>query len=189
MSRNKFMFLWIYHSISDSMALLNAVLSLLLLFSCKVVFNSLQPHGLQHTSLLCPPLSPRVSSDSCLLSRWCHPSHPLLLHSPPSLSLSQHQDLSQWVSSSHQVAKVLELHLQHQSFQWVLCILGAKLCQLCPTLCNPVDYSPLDFSVHGILQARILEWVAMSSSRGSSWPRDQTHVSYVSCLGRWVLYH
>ena len=82
MSRNKFMFLSIYHSISDSMALLNAVLSLLWLFSCKVVFNSLQPHGLQHTRLLCPPLSPRVSSDSCLLSRWCHPSHPLLLHSP-----------------------------------------------------------------------------------------------------------
>ena len=105
------------------------------------------------------------------------------------LSLSQHRDLSQWVSSSHQVAKVLELHLQHQCFQWVLCILCAKLCQLCPTLCDPMDYSPLGSSVHGILQARILEWVAMSSSRGSSWPRDQTHVSYVSCLGRWVLYH
>ena len=41
----------------------------------------------------------------------------------------------------------------------------------------------------GILQARILEWVAMSSSRGSSQPRDQTHDSYVSSNGRWVLYH
>ena len=41
----------------------------------------------------------------------------------------------------------------------------------------------------GILQARILEWVAMSSSRGSSWLRDWTCVSYVSCVGRWVLYH
>ena len=40
----------------------------------------------------------------------------------------------------------------------------------------------------GILQARILEWVAMPFSRGSSWPRDQTRVSYVSCLGRWVPY-
>ena len=39
------------------------------------------------------------------------------------------------------------------------------------------------------LQARTLEWVAMRSSRGSSWPRDQTHFSYVSCTGRWVLYH
>ena len=47
------------------------------------------------------------------------PSHPLLSPSPPAFSLSQHQGLFQWVSSSHQVAKVLELQLQHQSFQWI----------------------------------------------------------------------
>ena len=47
------------------------------------------------------------------------PSHPLLSPSPPALSLSQHQGLFQFVSSSHQVTKVLELPLQHQSFQWV----------------------------------------------------------------------
>ena len=47
------------------------------------------------------------------------PSHPLSSPSPPAFSLSQHQGLSQWVSSSHQVAKALELQLQHQSFQWV----------------------------------------------------------------------
>ena len=46
------------------------------------------------------------------------------------------------------------------------------------TLCDPMDCSPPGSSVHGILQARILEWVAISSSRGSSWPRDQTHVSW-----------
>ena len=46
------------------------------------------------------------------------PSHPLLSPSPPAFNLSQHQGLFQWVSSSHQVAKVLELQLQHQSFQW-----------------------------------------------------------------------
>ena len=45
------------------------------------------------------------------------PSHPLLPPSPPAFNLSQHQGLFQWVSSSHQVAKVLELQLQHQSFQ------------------------------------------------------------------------
>ena len=44
-------------------------------------------------------------------------------------------------------------------------------------------------SVHGILQARILEWVAMPSSRGPSRSKDRTHVSYISCIGRWVLYH
>ena len=47
----------------------------------------------------------------------------------------------------------------------------AKLLQSCPTLCNPMDYSPPGSSVHGILQARKLEWVAMPSSKGSSQPR------------------
>ena len=41
----------------------------------------------------------------------------------------------------------------------------------------------------GILQARILEWAAMPSSRESFQPKDQTHISYISCIGRWVLYH
>ena len=48
------------------------------------------------------------------------PSHPLSSPSPPAFNLSQHQGLFQWVSSSHQVAKVLEFQLQHQSFQWTL---------------------------------------------------------------------
>ena len=52
--------------------------------------------------------------------------------------------------------------------------------------CDPMDYSLPGSSVHGISQARILEWVAISTSRGSSQPRDQTQVS---CLGRWILYH
>ena len=53
-----------------------------------------------------------------------------------------------------------------------------------PALCNPMDCSPTGFSVYGILQTRILEWVVMPSSRESSWPRDRTQVSYVSCIGR-----
>ena len=58
------------------------------------------------------------------------------------------------------------------------------------TLCNPMDYSPPGSSVHWIFQARVLEWVAISSSRGSSRPRDWTHViSCISCIGRWILYH
>ena len=63
----------------------------------------------------------------------------------------------------------------------------AKSPQTCPTLCDPMDYSLPGSSVQGILQARILEWVAISSSRGSSQPRDQTYISYVSCIGRWIL--
>ena len=61
---------------------------------------------------------------------------------------------------------------------------GAKLLQLCLTLCNPMDCSPRGFSVHGIIPARTLKWVAMPSCRWSSQPRDQTHVSYISCIGR-----
>ena len=53
----------------------------------------------------------------------------------------------------------------------------AKSLQSCPTLCDLVDCRPPGSSVHGILQARILEWVAMPSSRGLSWPRDQICVS------------
>ena len=52
-----------------------------------------------------------------------------------------------------------------------------------------MDHSPPESSIHGILQARILEWVAMVSSRASSPPRDRTQVSYVSCIGSWVLYY
>ena len=59
----------------------------------------------------------------------------------------------------------------------------AKLLQSCLT-CDPRHCSPPSSSVHGSLQARILEWVAMPISRGSSPPRDWTHVSYVSCIGR-----
>ena len=54
---------------------------------------------------------------------------------------------------------------------------------------DPMDCYLPGSSVHGILQARILEWVAIPSGRGSSQPRDPTHVSYVSCIDRWVLYH
>ena len=52
-----------------------------------------------------------------------------------------------------------------------------------------MDWSPPGSSVHRILQARRLEWVAITSRRGSSWPRDGTHISCTSCIGRWVLYH
>ena len=58
----------------------------------------------------------------------------------------------------------------------------SEVAQSCPTLCNPMDCSPLSSSVHGIFQAWILEWVTISFSRGSSRPRDRTQVS--SIVGR-----
>ena len=63
-----------------------------------------------------------------------------------------------------------------------------KLLQSCLTLCNSMDNSLPGSSVHGILLARILGWVAISS-RGSSLPRDQTRVSCICCTGRRVLHH
>ena len=63
------------------------------------------------------------------------------------------------------------------SFIWLLC---AKLFQSCPIFCNPVDCSPQGSSVHGILQTRILKWVAIPFSRGSSQLRDQTQVSHIA---------
>ena len=58
--------------------------------------------------------------------------------------------------------------------------------QLCPTLCDPLDCSPPGSSIHRISQARILEWVAISSSRGSFWPRDPTCASWVTgMLSHW----
>ena len=58
--------------------------------------------------------------------------------------------------------------------------MSAKLLQSCLTLCDPMDCSLPGSSVHGILQARILEWVAMPSSRESSKPRDRTLVSHIA---------
>ena len=75
--------------------------------------------------------------------------------------------------------------MPHAMEQLSLC-LRAKSLQSCPTLCDSVGCNSPGSAVHGILQARILEWVAMPSSRESSQARDRT---YVSCLGRWVLYH
>ena len=65
----------------------------------------------------------------------------------------------------------------------------AKSLQLCPVLCNPMDCSLSGSPVHGILQARRVEWVAKSYSRGYSLPRDQTCNSFVSHIGRQVLYY
>ena len=62
------------------------------------------------------------------------------------------------------------------------------ICFSCVRLCDTMNCSPPGSSVHGILQARILEWAAMPSSRGSSRPRGRTHISYVSCIGKWDLY-
>ena len=78
-------------------------------------------HMLQRDRPPCPSPTPRACPNSCASSWWCHPtvSSSVSPSPPPAFNLSQHQDLFQWVSSAHQVAKVLELQLQRQSFQWI----------------------------------------------------------------------
>ena len=75
------------------------------------------------------------------------------------------------------------------SYHWKVVRMCAKLLQWCLSLCDPMDCSPPGSSVHGILQARILECIATPFSRGSSQSRDQIRISYGFRIGRWVLYH
>ena len=92
----------------------------LLLFNCSVMSDSLRPHELQHIRLPCPALSSGVCSNSCPSSWGCHPTIPSSVvpfsSNPQSFPASGSFPMS-WLS--HQVAKVLELQHQHQSFQWV----------------------------------------------------------------------
>jgi len=88
----------------------------------------------------------------------------------------------------------LYLLISEGFFHWPIFFLFVFLCvwahaQSCPTLCNTMDYSPPGSSVHEFSQTRILEWVAMLSSRGSSRPRDRTHIFCISCIGRHILYY
>ena len=88
-------------------------------FSHSVVSDSLRPHGQKHARLPCPSPTIGTCSNSCPLSRWCHPAiSSSVPPSPPALDLSQHQSLFQWVGFSYQVAKVSEL--QNHSFQWIV---------------------------------------------------------------------
>ena len=66
--------------------------------------------------------------------------------------------------------------LKEKSRGWITGICVCSVTQSCPALCKTVDCWPTDYSGHGIFQARILKWVAISHYRGSSRPRDQTHI-------------
>ena len=88
-------------------------------FSHSVVSDSFRPHESQHARPSCPSPTSGVYSNLCPSSRWCHPASSSVVpfsSCPP--NPSQPQGLFQWVNSSHEVAKVLEFQLQHQSFQW-----------------------------------------------------------------------
>ena len=89
----------------------------------------------------------------------------------------------------------IRYHIYTKDFNYNFLMLTSKnththlsllVTQLCLTLCDPMDCSPPGSSVHGIFQARIMEWVAISFSGGSSWPRER--VSWLLCIGRRILY-
>ena len=88
-------------------------------FSCSVMSDSLDPMNCSTPGL---PVHHQLPEPTQIHVHWVsdaiQPSHPLSSPSPPALNLSQHKGLFKWVSFSHQVAKILEFQLQHQSFQW-----------------------------------------------------------------------
>ena len=178
------------------------------------------------TRLLCPSLSPRVCSNSCALSQWCHSiisssvapfsscpqSFPASGSFPIKLALHirwpQYWNFSFSINPSNEysglifsridwldlliVQAILKSLLHHKYWTGVSCIASrfflpseppaAKLLQSCPTLCDPMDCSPPGFSVHGILQARTLEWVAIYFSNAWKWKVKVKSLSRV-----WIL--
>ena len=103
-------------------------------------------------------------------------------------SLVNVREVCRWLKQAGQVTcECYNSYLELTSAERAVCM-HAQLLWLCTTLCDSVDCSPPGSSVHGILQARILEWVAMPSSRGSSRPGDQTwFLQLLNC--RQILYH
>ena len=112
-------------------------------------------------------------------------SHLCLLTLTAATSLKTSTTLSPVLPTSV-ISSLLLWPIKGNSLPVCMC---SKSLQSCPTLSNSVHCSPPSSSVHGIFQARILGWGAMPFSRGSSWPRDRTHISHISCIGRRVLYH
>ena len=118
--------------------------------------------------LLLPPIPPSIrvfSNESTLRMRW-----------PKYWSFSFSRIVKK--SQVFAVDQVKKISLTNEN----ACVRAP----LCLTLCSPMDHSPSGSRICGVLQARILEWVAISFSRGSFPPRDRTSVS---CIGRRILYH
>ena len=123
--------------------------------------DSLWPHELQHARPPCPSPTPRVHSDSGPSSQWCHPA--ISSSVVPFSSCLQSLPASESFPG-HKGGDKLGVWDRH-----IYIAATAKSLQSCPTLCNPIDGSPPGFPVLGILQARTLEWVAISFSNAWKW--------------------
>ena len=121
----------------------------------------------------------RAEGGSCnISSSSCKDINPILR--TDSMCLNSNKPLYNIIKT---LGKILKHLVSKNYFYYVQ---SSSVTQSCPTLCDPKDGSPPGSPVPGILQARILEWVAISSSRGSSRSRGKTHIS---CIGRRILYH
>ena len=178
--------------------------------------DSLWSHGLQPTRLLCLWTSPGKNTGvGChFLLQGIFPSKgskPCLSHCKQILYHLSHEEALLaivnkliWASCflvflpmkcgwylSHKedigFCKLLGMMTVHGTWSILNVWLCASVCLLCLTLCDPMDCSLPGSSVHGIVWARLLEWLATSHSRGSSRPRDWDDVSCICCTGRWVL--
>ena len=121
------------------------------------------------SEFLSPPLCPNVGVS------WL---------STPSLSnlMDPWNTLLEWKNQNHDtvVPRLYFLHWESVKVQCASACVRALVAQLSPTLCDPMDCSPPGFSVRGILQARVLEWIAIPFSIGTSQPRDRTLVSCIT---------
>ena len=167
-------------------------------FSYSVVSDSLRPHELQHARPPCPSPTPGVHSNSHLLSRWCHPaiSSSVVPFSSCSQSLPTSESfpmgqLFAWGGQS--TGPITSWQIDGETVETVADFLfgGSKITaaaaagkslQSCPTLCNPIDGSPSGSPVPGILQARTLEWVAISFSNAWKWKVKVKSLSHIRLL-------
>ena len=97
-------------------------------------------------------------------------------------SCDGNQNLCPWLKATFMSLCLHKKETIHSS--WLMYVLHTQSLQSCLTLCDPMDCSSPGSSVHGIVQATILERVAMPSSRGSFPPRSRTHISCISCTGK-----
>ena len=142
---------------------------------CSVVSDSLWPHGL-YSPWNSPGQNTGVATGAAV---------------PFSRGSSQPRD---WTQVSRIAGRFLTIWATREACSWVvpflinwyMCVYACPVPQWCPLFCDPMDYNPSGSSVPRVSQARILEWVAISFSRGSSQPKDLTHVS---CIGRQIFYH
>ena len=148
----------------------------------EFIKRGLSPQSPARSPLGCSSCSPRIFFN---LEGRCDS----LFSSSTTFPNTKHQEkLSVYICISDQLAKTKDFQrtdsnssLSHFLVVFFLSLFCCLVAKLCPTVCHPMDRSSPGFSVHGILQARILEWVAIPFSRGSSRPN-------VSCIGRWILY-